>query len=136
MIVPVMSSTHLHLNFKDGFRAGQRIVVGGLSGDSRFEINFYTATDIAMHVNARQGEGEIVMNTKSEGEWGDEERIDCSFGSGDTFEISICCHDGEYQIEVIGGCNHSYAHRLPTEDVMYMQVEGDMRLNKVLLDNE
>jgi len=133
--IVVGSAVHMHYNFKDGFRTGQQLIVGGVSGDSRFGINFYTADGIALHCNPRQGEGEIVMNTKTGDEWGDEERIDCSFGSGDSFEISITCGDTEYFVEVVGGCSHTYSQRMPKEDVLYVQVEGDTSLTKFLLNN-
>jgi len=133
--IVVGAGTHMHYNFKDGFKPGQQLIVAGVSGDSRFHINFQTADSIALHCNPRQSEGEIVMNTRTGEEWGDEERIDCGFGSGDNFEISFTCGDGEYYIEVVGGCSHTYVHRVPAEEVLYVQLDGDVHLTKFILNN-
>jgi len=131
--IVVGSATHLHYNFKDGFRSGQQLVLGGVSGGSRFAINLFTSDSIALHCNPRQGEGEIVFNTKTGEDWGEEERIDCGFDGGENFEISITCLDSEYVIQVDGGCCHNYSHRLPADDVLYMQLDGDVQLTNLQL---
>jgi len=128
--------TCLHFAFKNGFVDGQTVVVGGVAGDSRFGINLMTESgSLALHINPRQDEGEVVLNSLVDGEWGAEERLGWPVAAGEEFKINVHAVDGEYKIKVNGGDPTSFTQRVPTAEVLHVQVEGDLSLTKLTLKN-
>jgi len=134
--VVIAPGTHLYFNFKDGFCVGNRVLIAGVTGASKFEINFNTAEYKALHINPRQQESRVVMNSDVGGKWGEEEAVEWPYKWGEEFKVAVHCLDGEYQVMIVmGGDTHSYAQRVPACDVLNMQIEGDVNIKEIQITN-
>ncbi|XP_060077888.1 galectin-4-like [Ylistrum balloti] len=77
-------------------------------GGNRFAINFLEGSDvdsdIAFHFNPRVDQGEIVMNTRSGGQWGTEEKIPLPkvLGTNDVFDLKIITKKRKFKVVLDG----------------------------------
>ncbi|OWF37600.1 galectin-4-like [Mizuhopecten yessoensis] len=77
-------------------------------GGNRFAVNFFegsdTDSDIAFHLNPRVDQDEVVMNTRTGGGWGTEERIPLPsvFGTNDVFELKIISKKKKFKVVLDG----------------------------------
>ena len=63
-------------------------------------------SDIALHFNPRRGDGEVVMNNRSGGDWQEEERheIPEAFMNLIPFEIKIIVKRKKFKVHVFSIC--------------------------------
>nr|CDJ84613.1 Galectin domain containing protein [Haemonchus contortus] len=119
--------------------AGQTIDIHGAINEdaNRVEVNLlHGASQIdpgqaALHVNLRFDEGKIVMNSYMGGQWGKEERESMPFKKGQKFDLRIRVHVDYMEISCDGKKVHEYKHRMPFDQIEYLQIKGDCTLNGV-----
>ncbi|KAM6289231.1 LOW QUALITY PROTEIN: alpha-actinin-4-like, partial [Aegotheles albertisi] len=100
---------------------------------NRFHVNLEAGPgddgDLALHVNPRFGEGQVVLNSRSGGVWGDEQRQDLQpFTPGASFEIVITVTPHGYRLLVNGAPFAEFPHRVPAERVTAVTADGDLEL--------
>ena len=66
----------------------------------RFQANFFTDSDIALHIACRFDENAIVFNSKIGGDWGDEERHDLEIDDCENFEITVRAEGDSYVVSI------------------------------------
>jgi len=76
--------------------------------------------------------GEAVMNTKTNGEWGKEDKKKIPLKSGDKFDIRIRAHADKFEIDLNGKDFHMYPHRSALSTVNHVFIEGALQLHGVL----
>lgn len=89
----------------------------------------HTHNDIALHVNPRLPQNYIVRNSKINGKWGKEEctsSLPFTLKRGERFTVQILVTEDCYLISVNGLHFTTYAHRIPYQRVVCVQVTGDI----------
>ncbi|XP_074786769.1 galectin-4 [Athene noctua] len=122
-----------------GLRPGMAICVQGLvlPHADRFQVNLASGpedeADLALHLNPRFGaEGQVVLNSRSGGQWGPEQRRDLqALVPGTLFEIIVTVTPQDYRILVNSRPLDDFPHRLPPERVAAVTVDGDLELHSV-----
>ena len=76
---------------------------------NRFRVNFQCDRDgdnIGLHFNPRQDQGDVVLNARLGGDWGEEERglDDSPFERGDFFEVFFIAVEDKFNVSV--RCHH------------------------------
>ena len=102
------------------FRPGMSIQATYESpSDGRVKFNLCDKQDnIVLHVNPRTNESALVLNTRSEGSWGKEERPGgFDFSAGAMVTVRVECQEEHFNILCNGKVIHKYIHRLPVETV-------------------
>ncbi|PIO70034.1 galactoside-binding lectin [Teladorsagia circumcincta] len=118
---------------------GQTLDVhGAINSDAtRVEVNLlHGASQIdpgeaVLHINLRFDEGKIVMNTYMGGAWGKEERESMPFKKGEAFDLRVRVHVDFMEISCNGVKVHEYKHRMPFDQIEYLQIKGDCTLSGV-----
>ncbi|XP_077523371.1 galectin-9-like [Amblyomma americanum] len=103
-----------------------------LSSPKRFQINLMTGTgDIALHVNPRFDEGEVVFNTFHNGCWEREERVgrlpvqqECSF------EATITVEEMGYKVAFNKHHFSDFSHRLHYFMVERIRADGCVTIHR------
>ncbi|EYC09182.1 hypothetical protein Y032_0062g3400 [Ancylostoma ceylanicum] len=118
---------------------GQTLNIHGKinSDANRVEINLLHGAaqidpgEAVLHVNIRMDEKKLVMNTYMGGAWGKEERESMPYKQGEKFDLKM-------RVQVEGmeiWCNekkvHLYKHRMPFDQIEYLQIKGDCTLDGV-----
>uniref|UniRef100_A0A8C5QH17 Galectin n=1 Tax=Leptobrachium leishanense TaxID=445787 RepID=A0A8C5QH17_9ANUR len=118
-------------------RVGMVIYIGAVvpsSKHNRFTVNFstgqYEGADIAFHMNGRyDGRDRVVFNSMQGGEWGQEEmKREMPFKPGKLFHLVYEITSNNYQVSVNGSPFYEFPHRIPLEQVQWLQVSGDITL--------
>lgn len=100
---------------------------GVINDEKGFIINLKTEEDdTALHFNPRCNEGEVVLNTKQEDKWANEERVACCAGlqPGQTFDLTILVESDKYMIGLNGEHYCHFNHRLKAKKVKAIEVKG------------
>ncbi|XP_075849487.1 galectin-4 isoform X1 [Microcebus murinus] len=121
-----------------GLTARRTVIIKGYvppTGKS-FSINFRAGPsgDIALHVNPRVAEGNVVRNSFLKGSWGSEERnISYNpFSPGQFFDLSIRCGQDRFKVYANGQHLFDFSHRLSAfQNVDTVEIEGDVTLSYV-----
>ncbi|WKX99177.1 hypothetical protein Q1695_014227 [Nippostrongylus brasiliensis] len=119
--------------------AGQTLNIhGAINADAnRVEINLlHGAAQIdpgqaVFHMNLRFDEGKIVMNSYVEGAWGKEERESLPFKKGEKFDLRVRVLVDFLEVSCDGKKVHEYKHRIPFDQIEYLQIKGDCSLSGV-----
>ncbi|XP_067012867.1 galectin-5 [Anabrus simplex] len=123
-----------------GFLPGKLLRVHGSVPHyaDRFAINLECGriagiqNDIALHVNPRFKENQIVRNTRQNSEWGPEQRFGpLSLKRGEAFEIAVLCEPAQFKIAVNGQHLCDYPHRLQYHRISHLVITGDVTLFQV-----
>ena len=104
----------------DNFRVGMAVEVTYITPDSgRPTLDLKDDYDnIIIHVNARWDEGHFILNTRSGGGWGHEERPEgFDFSSGVPITVRIEASNDCLMILVNGRILHLYNHRVPVTNI-------------------
>lgn len=112
-------------------------VKGTINDDRGFAINFKTEeSDYALHFNPRFSDDVVVMNTKKEGKWDEEERVPCSglgLQRGEPIDLTILVESDKYMINLNGKHFGHFAHRLKAKKVKQIDVKGDADVSLIRL---
>ncbi|XP_063793998.1 galectin-6-like [Pseudophryne corroboree] len=122
-----------------GLRQGMAVCIQALtnSKSNRFTVNFATGddegSDIALHMNARyDGRDRVVFNSRQGGTWGDEElKKEMPFKVGKPFVILFEITRNNYLVSASGERFYEFAHRIPLENVLWLQVTGDVEVQSL-----
>ncbi|XP_072125888.1 galectin-9-like isoform X2 [Mobula birostris] len=112
-------------------------VIGTVKVNShRFTVNLIASysNNIALHINQRFDENAVVRNTRTNMNWGAEERgvPFLPFVPGQTFELQIHVEPTSYKVLVNGRHLFNYNHRLqPLNQIDTLEVSGDVTLSLV-----
>ncbi|KAJ6663830.1 hypothetical protein lerEdw1_009909 [Lerista edwardsae] len=111
-------------------------IVGNVPHNAnRFHVNLKNSLNgnVALHVNPRLKEGELVRNTQVNGSWGSEERHGSAmpFSRGQAFQMEITSQKAAYQVTVNGVIVCQYTHRIPPGQVDQLEIAGDVSLSCV-----
>jgi len=124
--------------FTDVLRMGKALRVRGFVNDDaeRFAINFNCDMDgdtIGVHFNPRQDEETVVMNSLVDGGWQEEERDQAwfPFFRGEFFDVHFVAWDGCFMIYVNEQFFTSYNFRVQPEDILFLDINGDVTLMDV-----
>ncbi|KAL8603608.1 hypothetical protein ACOMHN_005550 [Nucella lapillus] len=124
--------------FPRGLREGQAVRLRGMvKGDAnRFYLNFQNDQDednIALHFNPRQDDNDVVLNHRSGGGWGEEQRGFDSFPfkRNQFFDLFFIVLDDKFNVYVNEEFFTSFPHRSNIRDVNYLTIQGDVELMDV-----
>ncbi|XP_077521766.1 galectin-4-like isoform X2 [Amblyomma americanum] len=114
--------------------AGTVIDLAGqvLGNRNRFHIHLETGTgEIALHVNPRFDEGEVVFNTLRNGRWEREERVGrLPVQQGCSFEAMILVEEMGYKV-AFNKCHFAdFKHRLQYSMVKRLKVDGCVTIRR------
>jgi hypothetical protein len=107
---------------------------------SQFSINLACgpgdvgSADIAVHINPRFNENQVVRNSFQNGNWGSpEERSGPGFPlqKGSPFECIMLVQNDKFMISFNGQHFCEFKHRIPKERVNHVVVKGDLQVNNV-----
>lgn len=132
-VYPIPYRSHL----VESFEPGQTLIIKGASipESKRFNINFhkgdFTDGDVPLHISVRFDEGEVVLNTFSDGKWDKEKRKKNPIKKGDTFDIRVRAHDDKFEISIDQKEFKDYEHKLPLDSITQISIDGDLYLNQV-----
>lgn len=119
---------------------GDEVVVRGKvkKHAERFHVNLQTSDgddseNVSFHFNPRQNQGEVIRNSRVDGEWGEEETDtpDFPFGPKASFEIRIICTEWNYVVYVNGSHFSNYDHRVDLRSVSHIFVDGDAKFTDI-----
>ncbi|XP_015436369.1 PREDICTED: galectin-8-like isoform X2 [Dufourea novaeangliae] len=108
----------------------------------RFSVNLLckTASNIALHFNARLDRGYVVRNTKYKGSWEEEETCSpaghTAFRRNTYIHILIFCTVDAFQVAVNGEHFCGFSYRMPLEDVTSLEINEsleDIRCRQLML---
>uniref|UniRef100_K7FX67 Galectin n=1 Tax=Pelodiscus sinensis TaxID=13735 RepID=K7FX67_PELSI len=105
---------------------------------SRFALDFKKGDDVAFHFNPRFNEDNrqvIVCNTKSQNNWGTEERTSprFPFEAGKPFKIQVLCETDHFKIAVNDAHLLQYNYRLRNlNEITKLSISGDISLTSVM----
>ncbi|XP_075782366.1 galectin-3 [Pelodiscus sinensis] len=105
---------------------------------SRFALDFKKGDDVAFHFNPRFNEDNrqvIVCNTKSQNNWGTEERTSprFPFEAGKPFKIQVLCKTDHFKIAVNDAHLLQYNYRLRNlNEITKLSISGDISLTSVM----
>lgn len=137
-MLPVPHHQRVH---DDDAQPGLFVTVNGRIESSEF-IGIALAADrqnenIPFYISIRPGDKECVFNNKKDGEWQDNEnRHNFNVHEGDFFTLSILGEDDEFDVYLNGDKYHSFNYREPVSDVRFVNVEGSIALESVLVDKK
>uniref|UniRef100_A0A4W2DJI4 Galectin n=1 Tax=Bos indicus x Bos taurus TaxID=30522 RepID=A0A4W2DJI4_BOBOX len=122
-----------------GLRVGMSIYMQGVASEhmKRFFVNFEVGqgqgADVAFHFNPRfDGWDKVVLNSKQNGSWGNEERkMSMPFRKGAAFELVFMVMMEHFKVVVNGTPFHEFKHRIPLQMVTHLHVDGDLMLQSI-----
>jgi len=124
--------------FPYGLQMGKSVCLQGFVNDDaeRFEINFNCDEDgetVGVHFNPRQDQETVVLNTKCDGGWGEEERDQdwFPFQRGQFFDLTFVASDQRLMIYVNDRYFTQYAFRCSSDDIRFLTIDGDVTLMNV-----
>jgi hypothetical protein len=91
--------------------------------------------DIAVHINPRFSENQVVRNSFQNGNWGSpEERSGPGFPlqKGGQFECIMLVQNDKFMISINGQHFCEFKHRIPKERVNHVVIQGDLQVNNVM----
>lgn len=118
----------------NGLVPGKQIFVSGIvhPNADRFAIDFHTANGIAFHINPRFSQNSLVRNSDLGG-WGPEERGgSLPISRGQRFECIVLVEHDRYLVAFNGQHSFEYRHRVPYQQVVALNIYGDLQLEKVV----
>ncbi|KAB5550396.1 hypothetical protein PHYPO_G00053280 [Pangasianodon hypophthalmus] len=127
-------------SIQGGLQDGKSITVSGrvLPGANRFHVNLQCGSrpdaDVALHFNPRYDSSPeyIVINSKHNSCWGEEERIyQALLPRGTPFNLQILVTSHSYKISVNGIHVMDYQHRIPFNMVDTIVVDGMVDVNTI-----
>ncbi|XP_035240190.1 galectin-6-like [Anguilla anguilla] len=119
-----------------GLRPGMTVYFKGTvhSNVNRFAFNLLCAHSIAMHFNPRfRGWSGVVFNTRQHRRWKREERTRQPFQKGADFEVLYTVTPEGYQVDVNGALLHLFRHRMPAEQVIGLNFNGNISLETIII---
>ncbi|XP_076463547.1 galectin-9-like [Babylonia areolata] len=124
--------------FPGGLKQGQAVRVRGMVKDDadRFHVNFQKDEDgenILLHFNPRQGQNDVVLNSRRDGDWEDEQTgfDDMPFKQGHFFDLFFIATDDKFNVYVNEEFFTSFDHRSNYRDVHFLRIDGDVELMDV-----
>uniref|UniRef100_A0A8C6YFD2 Galectin n=1 Tax=Naja naja TaxID=35670 RepID=A0A8C6YFD2_NAJNA len=133
-------------NVPGGLHPGMAVYLNGTVPEvsNRFGVDFgfakHEGFDLAFHFNPRFKEShELVINTFQSGRWGKQERYQNPFWKGEHFEVIFIVTEAEYQVGTLtedplglqGDLMYVFRHRIPPQNVQFIQVAGDLELHSL-----
>ncbi|RVE65284.1 hypothetical protein OJAV_G00133820 [Oryzias javanicus] len=101
-------------------------------GANRMAINFVASRsgNMALHLNPRPKDGEVVRNSLIEGDWGKEERQLSTnpFREGQFFDMSIRCGNKKFKVFVNGEHVFDFSHRTSFHEIDTLEIRGDVQI--------
>ncbi|XP_023189103.1 galectin-2 [Xiphophorus maculatus] len=114
------------------FKEGQEFKVRVRPNDdsSSFALNIgHDPENIAMHFNPRFDQNTIICNSKSGGEWGQEERdMNFPFVRGEECKFYINFNMDQFYIKLPDGSMMNFPNRLGDVKYKFFDVTGDARI--------
>jgi len=106
---------------------------------NRFSINLIYGTsmddDVGLHFNPRRDDGCVVLNSKTDGDWEEEERHDLPmpFEQMIPFQVEIVVKSKKFKIYVNGKKMGKFRARGSVEDIKGINVQGEAYIYEVKL---
>ncbi|XP_059760582.1 galectin-4 isoform X3 [Balaenoptera ricei] len=128
-----------HRPIPGSLSVGMSIYIQGVASEhmKRFFVNFEVGqgpeADIAFHFNPRfDGWDKVVLNTRQNGNWGNEEKKrSMPFSKGAAFELVFMVLADHYKVVVNGNPFYEFGHRIPLQMVTHLHVDGDLQLQSI-----
>uniref|UniRef100_A0A8C3I2Z4 Galectin n=1 Tax=Chrysemys picta bellii TaxID=8478 RepID=A0A8C3I2Z4_CHRPI len=105
---------------------------------SRFDVNFRCGGDrkneIAFHFKAlfQEDRNSVVFNSLLNKEWGqEEERCSSPLRKGTSFQLQFVITENGYKVIVNNKRFYEYSHRIPIEQVKFLQVTGAVEVQQI-----
>jgi hypothetical protein len=111
---------------------GTQVHVSGTAIGDRFEVNLANRRgDIVLHINPRLNDGQLVLNSAPNGNWGGEERKPLNITRGHLFSLIIMVTEQGFKIAVNNQHTADFQHRMPFNAAEIVTVKGDVNLAQV-----
>ncbi|XP_004634745.1 galectin-2 [Octodon degus] len=118
-------------------KAGQTLKLKGKIEENinDFAINLGRGTgDLSLHFNPRFNESVIVCNSKSGGNWGQEQRDGhMSFSKGSEVKLTVAFQSDEFKVTLPDGHQLTFPNRPGHSYLSYLNVRG-IRMSSFKLD--
>ncbi|KJH51352.1 galactoside-binding lectin [Dictyocaulus viviparus] len=123
----------------EALKAGQTLNIHGkINADAnRVEVNLLNGAgqidpgQAVLHISLRFDEKKIVMNSFISGVWGKEERVSLPFKQGQQFDLRVRVEEESMDVSCDGKQVHEFKHRLPYNQIQFLQIKGDCTLSTV-----
>ncbi|XP_070620652.1 galectin-6-like [Erythrolamprus reginae] len=97
-----------------------------------FSLTKNPGEDIAFHFNPRfKGWNKVVVNSFESGRWKMEEKRNMPFKRGQHFEATFIVTEAGYQILVNRKLFYVFKHRIPPQNVQFINVDGELELQSL-----
>ncbi|KAI6206303.1 hypothetical protein M3Y94_00893800 [Aphelenchoides besseyi] len=128
--------TPFHCHIHNGLPDGVKIE---LDGEVRWgfhkQVCFELKGDhgIPVHINIRENDHKVVVNSSHEGSWGSEKHHHLNAHPGSHIHIHLKLHDGKYTIWVNDEefHFHPHSHHLSPHHINALEVRGDLWINRL-----
>ncbi|GAB1600384.1 galectin-4-like [Argonauta hians] len=110
-------------------------VTGFFTTGDRFAVNLTDGEDIHLHMNPRRDEGEMVLNSLTDGEWGEEERhpLPVTLLEGIPFEMKIKVKEEKLKLYMNEKSYASFYARKPIEAIRGINYTGEVYIYGIQL---
>ncbi|KIH62279.1 galactoside-binding lectin [Ancylostoma duodenale] len=115
------------------FYAGRRLFVSGIvpKAAKQFSIDFHAGTELATRIKTIFPMKKVLRTSRTNDRWGPEERIgdaDFPFKRKHTFDLLIYCGENKFEIFVNDCPFASIDHRVPSNQINKLSIDGDIVL--------
>ncbi|EYC24155.1 hypothetical protein Y032_0014g2355 [Ancylostoma ceylanicum] len=115
------------------FYAGRRLFVSGIvpKAAKQFSIDFHAGTELATRIRTIFPMKKVLRTSRTNDRWGPEERIgdaDFPFKRKHTFDLLIYCGENKFEIFVNDCPFASVDHRVPSNQINKLSIDGDIVL--------
>ncbi|XP_052822553.1 galectin-6 isoform X3 [Octopus bimaculoides] len=110
-------------------------VTGFFTTGDRFAVNLKHGNEIPLHLNPRRDEGEMVLNSYTDEEWGEEERHPLPVGllEGIPFEMKIRVKEDKLKVYINEKSFASFHARKPVESINNISYNGEVYIYNMQL---
>jgi hypothetical protein len=123
-----------------GVQPGKAVVAKGLAiatSEKRFDLNLCCGLlvdgdhrdNIALHLNPRFVDKQLVLNTLINNQWGKEERFPSPIKAGQAFEIRILTLTDCFKVAINGKHVADFKHRIAVREIQTLFVKGALTLD-------
>jgi len=120
----------------NGIEPGQTVVIKGVEIGDHFNISFLTganfeSSEIPFHVSIRLKDKVAVLNDRTNGKWGKEEKKKEPFKEGEIVDLRIRAHDNKFEIFANLKSIAEFDYRQPINTINHLYIDGTFELNSV-----
>jgi len=119
-----------------GLQPGQTVVIKGMQTSGNFNVLFLTGqnpdtADACLSFVVNVKDKKVILNDKTRGVYGKEEKKSDPFKEGQNVDIRIRCHDSKF--EIYTNLKHlcDFDYRQPLNTINHLYIDGGIELTEV-----